>query len=214
MVHVSPAMSLRLSLLCLLTIVSPLFVAPAHAAKAAKVAPTVIDAGGYTVAFAMEPGWKVQADPVAGSVILQLVERSGEKVRHLAECRILKITVPADQRTMSRDEIAEILSKGPTSFALANLPAAKSLKRPFRQGRNLKTGSRVVAAWDCADVGNIPPRSVYAEAGGTRVWLPDSFKTDGGLYLVLFYEFMTTEGFAPEPEAAKLPSLIAAIQPK
>ena len=204
-------MSCRVSAIRLFAFATALF--SSHA-QAAPQPPTVIDAGGYTVTFLMEPGWKVQADPDAGTVILQLLDRSADKVRHLAEFRILKITVPPDQRTMSRDEIAEILSKGPTSFALANLPAAKSLKRPFRPGPNRKIGSRVVTAWGCSDVAEIPPRMVYGEVGGTRVWLPDSFKTDGGLYLVLFYEFLTADGFAPKFEGAKLESLIASIQPK
>jgi hypothetical protein len=198
----------------LLGLIVALIAGPNPAAQAARDVTQVIDAGGYTIDFIAEPGWKVRADPEAGTVIVQLLEQSGSAVRHLVDFRILKITVPADQRTMSRDEIAEVLSKGPNSFALANLPPAQGLKRPFKKGRDLKIGTRTVATWGCADAGKTSPRTLFAEAGGTRVWLPDSFKSDGGLFLILFYEFMTADGEAPRSEGEKLESLIASIQPK
>ena len=70
--------------------------------------PAVIDAGGYLLAYTPAPGWEVKSNANSGSVIVQLIERESGRVAHLAEYRVLKISVPADQRSLSRDEAAKL----------------------------------------------------------------------------------------------------------
>lgn len=199
------------ALLLLLSPASPL----SQTATAAQP-PAVIDAGGYLLAYTPEPGWEVKSNANAGSVIVQLIERESGRVAHLAEYRVLKISVPADQRSLSRDEAAKLLCAGDHSYAASSL-FPTPLDGNLRKLESYRIGPRDLAVYSYRDADRRGPGAA-STAALVYVWLPDSFKRDGGLYLISGFVYLNTASTVIQANAADelkyLDNVVAAIKPK
>jgi hypothetical protein len=189
---------------------------PLTTIAAAAQPTTVIDAGGYLLAYTPEPGWEVKSNANAGSVIVQLIERESGRVAHLAEYRVLKITVPADQRSLSRDEVAQLLCAGDHSYAASSLFPAP-LDGNLRKLDPHRIGPRDLAAYSYRDSTRPSPGSASSSAL-VYVWLPASFPHDGGLYLISAFVYLNTASAVMQANAADelkyLDNVVAAIKPK
>ena len=178
--------------------------------------PAVIDAGGYLLAYTPAPGWEVKSNANSGSVIVQLIERESGRVAHLAEYRVLKISVPADQRSLSRDEAAKLLCAGDHSYAAASLFPAP-LDGNLRKLEPYRIGPRDLAVYSYHDSDHRSPGSA-STAALIYVWLPESFKRDGGLYLISGFVYLNTASPVMLANAADelkyLDNVVAAIKPK
>ncbi len=189
---------------------------PSLPAAGPALRPAVIDAGGYLLAYTPEPGWQVQSNPRSGVVVLQLIEREAGRVAHLAEYRVVKISVPADQRSLPLEEVAKLLCAGEASYAARSVFPAP-LDRALRRGDSLRIGSRQLAVY--AYPASRPGQAALPlTVAWVYVWLPESFKRDGGLYLISGFVYLNTGSDVMQAQVGQelrnLDDVVAAIKPR
>lgn len=179
----------------------------------------ILDAGGYDLDLTYFVSWKKSSDRASGLVILDKTEDLGEgPTRGVRFCTI-RITLPAELRSVTKEAIAKEFCEGPNSFVQKRL-FPESIEHDWKRDADVREGDRVAIAYGGAN--KLSNQSDFissstivrvVQRGRAFVWFPDRFIKDGQFFIVTGFETVVIPpGYSSDLTAVKM--LLGAITPK